>query len=220
MKLFEDSNNEDIRMHLNSIIRVGKVSSINPAKATAKVLFYDERDGDDNILVSYDLQVLQRNAWRDRDYAMPDKGEDVLCLFLPFGLVDGFILGSVYAGRNMPPESTEDKRTVVFDDKTRVSYDRSLHRFDANFSDGTNMSYDGTTHHMNIEIEGTKITANRGFVTIDAPRNVSITAGNAVTVKANKLKVEGSLGASGGASGVISAASIATVQDGIITAIS
>lgn len=204
MKLFEDTDNEDIRNLLNNIIRIGKVSTIDPAKGTARVFFdddgYYDSTGKFKKIVTYELQVLQRNTLRNKDYAMPDVGEDVLCIFLPFGLVKGFILGSVYAGENTPPESTEDKRTVIFDDDTKVSYDRA-------------------THHMSVEIGETKITANRGFITIDAPRNISITAGNVVDVKANKLMVNGDLGASAGASGVISGASIATVKNGIITAI-
>lgn len=201
MRLFGDMDNEEMRMQLNNIIKVGRVHSINPQKATVQVYFYDDDSGDGDSLVSYHLQVVQNNTYKNKDYFMPDKGEDVLCLFLPHGSIDGFVLGSVYAGGNTPPESTEDKRTVVFADDTKVSYDRS-------------------THHLSVEIEETKITANRGRVTIDTPLDVSITAGSDVKVKAYKLMVEGGLGSTLGASGVITAASVATVTNGVVTAIS
>ena len=190
-----NGENEDIKELLNNLIRIGKVSSVDYQRGTARVTFPD-----DDEIVSYDLPVLHRNALKNKDYNMPDIDERVLCLFLPSGVATGFILGSVYTETVLPPESSGKYRTVVFDDGTRVRYDRE-------------------DHHMSIDIGETKITANRGFVTVDAPRNISITAGNDVNVKANKLMVQGAMGASMGASGIISGASVATVQDGIIIAI-
>ena len=56
--------------------KIGEVSSINPARCTARVIFDDE-----NSMVSYDLPIMQRNSFGNCDYQMPDIGEDVLCLF-------------------------------------------------------------------------------------------------------------------------------------------
>lgn len=106
-----------------SLIKIGEVSSIDPAKCTARVVFDDE-DG----LVSYDLPILQRNSLKNHDFAMLDVGEDAIVLFFGEGQEDGVILGSIYAGEVTPPESTENRRTVVFDDDTRVCYDRQEHK--------------------------------------------------------------------------------------------
>ena len=157
MSIFED-NSEALKEMLGNMFRVGVVHSINPVKCTARVTFPD-----DDEIVSHDLQILHRNTYRNKDYNMPDIGEDVLCLFLSSGLAEGFILGSVYAGEITPTENTEDKRTVVFSDGSRFSYDRKTHQFDA-------------------QIEGTTIKANRQDIEVNTPNDVKVTAANTVTI--------------------------------------
>lgn len=161
-------------------IKIGTVSSVNPAKATARVVFPDD-DG----LVSYDLQVMQVNGFRNQDYAMPDVGTDVVCIFLGSGTEEGFIVGAVYTDGNPPPESSMDKRTVVFKDGTRVSYDRA-------------------THTLSAEIEGTKIVADRQNVTITAPSAVTVNcttatvnASASVTIDTPKTDITGVLNVAG-----------------------
>ena len=80
--------------------KIGEVSSIDPSACTARVIFDDE-----GSIVSYDLPVMQRNSFANKDYQMPDVGEDVLCLFRGNGFEDGVIIGSFYAGEVAPPES-------------------------------------------------------------------------------------------------------------------
>lgn len=48
---------QNINEQMGDIIKIGKVSSIDPNTNTARVTFPDRDD-----LVSYDLQVLQRNT--------------------------------------------------------------------------------------------------------------------------------------------------------------
>ena len=143
-----------------SLIKIGEVSSIDPAKCTARVVFDDE-DG----LVSYDLPILQRNSLKNHDFAMLDVGEDAIVLFFGEGQEDGVILGSIYAGEVTPPESTENRRTVVFDDDTRVCYDRHEHK-------------------LTVTIEGTEIVFNR--------QDGSITVPNAVTINCTTATVNAS----------------------------
>ena len=107
---------------LSSLIRIGEVTSIDQASCTARVTF-DDDDG----FTSYDLPVLQPNTLRNRDYRMPDIGEDAVCVFLPAGTSEGFILGSIYAGEVSPPAESGDVRMVEFDDGTVVAYDRAVH---------------------------------------------------------------------------------------------
>ena len=159
MALF-DTDDSQFNEILNRLIKIGEVSSINPAAGTARVVF-----DDDDSVVSYDLPVLQRNTIANRDYAMPDIGEDVLCIFLPTGEEDGFILGSFYADEIDPPESSGDKRTVVFSDDTRISYDRA-------------------THELSITIGGTSIVANGDSITAETPQTINATAGATVNINA------------------------------------
>ena len=121
---------------LPDLIKIGEVSSVDPEKCTARVVFDDE-----DSLVSYDLQILQRNTYENQDYQMVHPGEDVVCLFLGSGQEDGFIIGSLYAGEIKPPEASLDRRTVVFSDDTRVCYDRQEHK-------------------LTVTIEGTEIVFN------------------------------------------------------------
>ena len=145
---------------VQSLIKIGEVSSIDPAKCTARVVFDDE-----DSIVSYDLPVLQRNTIKNHDFAMPDIGEDAIVLFFGEGQEDGVILGSIYAGEVTPPESTENRRTVVFDDDTRVCYDRQEHK-------------------LTVTIEGTEIIFNR--------QDGSITVPNAVTINCTTATVNAS----------------------------
>lgn len=145
---------------VQSLIKIGEVSSIDPAKCTARVVFDDE-----DSIVSYDLPVLQRNTIKNHDFAMPDIGEDAIVLFFGEGQEDGVIIGSIYAGEVTPPESTENRRTVVFDDDTRVCYDRQEHK-------------------LTVTIEGTEIVFNR--------QDGSITVPNAVTINCTTATVNAS----------------------------
>jgi phage baseplate assembly protein gpV len=74
---------------LKRLIRVGNVSSINVSKGAARVAFDDDT-------VSYELPVM-KHAWP------VVIGEQVVCLFLPTGTADGFILGPFYTEDDPPP---------------------------------------------------------------------------------------------------------------------
>lgn len=154
-----DLDTDRLREILNGLIRIGEVSSVDYATGTARVAF-----DDDDSLVSGDLQVLHRNTIANKDFAMPDVGEDVVCLFLASGMEEGFILGSVYAGEILPPETSGNKRTTVFSDGTRISYDRE-------------------TRQLDITIDKTTISANTESVSVSTPVSVNITGGQTVNVK-------------------------------------
>jgi phage baseplate assembly protein V len=113
------------------MLRVGKVSSINPEKCTARVTFED-RSG----VVSRELPILVHGTKRSREYWMPEIDEPVLCAFLPNSYsaflpnsysAQGFILGSFYSSWGAPPASSEKRRTLAFDDGTTLEYDSSTH---------------------------------------------------------------------------------------------
>lgn len=154
MSFFDNDNIKDL---LNLLIRIGEVSDVNPAACTARVVF-----DDDDSVVSKELQILQKNTLSTKDYYMPVVGEDVVCLFLPTGIEEGFILGSVYAGEITPPETDGNKRTVVFADDTKVSYDSK-------------------THQLSITIGETSFTANSSSLVVASPN---------ITFKGN-VKIEG-----------------------------
>lgn len=165
---------------LPDLIKIGEVSSVDPEKCTARVVFDDE-----DSLVSYDLQILQRNTYENQDYQMVHPGEDVVCLFLGPGQEDGFIIGSLYAGEIKPPEASLDRRMVVFSDGTRVCYDRQEHK-------------------LTVTIKGTEIVFNRQDGSITVPNAVTINcttatvnASSSVTLDTPKTDITGVLNVTG-----------------------
>ena len=76
---------------LQNLVRIGKVSSANGENMTARVEFADKQNVDGQSLISGELKVIQTdtNAW------LPHIGQLVVCLYLPKGKSDGFILGTI-----------------------------------------------------------------------------------------------------------------------------
>jgi phage baseplate assembly protein V len=128
---------------LKNLIRIGRISAVNPEKATARVVF--EAQG----VVSYDLPVLQRQTLNNKDYCLPDVGEYVVCIFLPTGNAEGFILGAIYSEENEAPANSSDKRVISFSDGTTIEYDRSTHTLSINTVGPVNIVASG-----NINITG------------------------------------------------------------------
>lgn len=144
---------------LKNIIRVGIVSSINPTKATARVAFEDQ-----SSLVSYELPVLVWGSLKTKDYWMPDPGEQVLCLFLPSGAAQGFILGSFYSEKDKPPVTSKDKRHITFPDGTVIEYDSASHKLLIDAKGPVEVKTSDTAD----------VTANTA--SISAPKGVTISA--------------------------------------------
>lgn len=217
--------NDDTMEFLKSIIRIGEVSSVDAARGTARVVF-DDFDS----IVSYDLQVICRNTFANRDYAMPDIGEDVICIFLPTGTEAGFILGSVYAGEITPPENTINRRCVEFLDGAKFMYDRAAHVFTASIGDtsitvnqdSVDVESKSTIH---AKIGATEATMNATGVDVQAPGSVhakvgatEATVSSAGVAIIGNLTVTGNITATGAASAASVAAAGAVTAGGAVTA--
>lgn len=107
---------------IRHVVRVGTVVSRSPDAGTVRVQLADA-----DRLVSYDLPVLQRQTLKNKDYAIPDVGEQMLCVFLPFGIEQGFVLGAMFSKADATPIADPDKRHVEFEDGTWFQYDRKAH---------------------------------------------------------------------------------------------
>ena len=143
---------------LKNLIRVGIVSSASPEACTARVAF-----GDRSSIVSYDLPVLVRGALQNKDYWLPDPGEQVVCLFLPSGNAQGFILGSLYSAKDAPPVSSRDKRHIKFSDGTTVEYDRGTHTMSIDAKGPINIIATGPVNLTSdgiVEITASGVTVN------------------------------------------------------------
>lgn len=95
-------------INFSKIIRVGEVSSTNPATMTVKVVFPDE----DNS-VSDNLSVINRGSKNNKDYWMPDVGEQVLCVFPPNSRNRGFVLGSFFSSVDVPPTGVAQNKRIL-----------------------------------------------------------------------------------------------------------
>lgn len=78
------------------LVRVGRTSSVQSNKMTARVIFddYDES-------VSDELPIIVHGTLKERDKWLPAENEQVLCLFTSNG--QGFIVGSIYSEVDKPP---------------------------------------------------------------------------------------------------------------------
>lgn len=190
MGLFDHENTGEL---LGSLIKIGEVSSVDAATGTASVVFDDE----DSVVTS-ELQVVHRNTFANRDYAMPDVGEDVLCLFTPEG--DGFILGSFYAGEIAPPESSANRRCVEFLDGAKFTYDRDKHA-------------------LTIVIGDTAITVNQSAVEVESKSTIHAKVGGTeATLSASGVSIKGDLTVTGNITASGSASAATVTASGAMTA--
>ena len=141
-------------MDIKSLVRVGVVSSVNPANGTARVAF----NALDSV-VSYDLPIITRGSKADKDYWIPDIDEQVLCLMQPDyngrGSCVGYIVGTFYSSVDSPAENNADVRAIKFSDGTVIKHDRATGDLDISVSGNININAKG-----NITVNGASINLN------------------------------------------------------------
>ena len=156
----------------------------------------------DNLKSNW-LAVLQRNSQDNKDYWLPDMGEQVEVLLDNNG-EDGVVLGAVYSTVDTAPVASRDKRYVQFSDGAAFEYDRSTHQLTINGGiekivieviNGTCLT------SPNVEIKAQQVTVTSdtvevkaAAVTVDAP--MSTFTGNVTVMK--KLTWLGGMAGSGG----------------------
>ncbi|WP_145561211.1 phage baseplate assembly protein V [Yersinia mollaretii] len=184
----------DVERILSQLVRVGMVTAVDARAVTARVIFDDQDE-----VVSHNLSVVVKNTAPNADYWMPDINEQVLCLFLPVGIEQGWVLGSFYDETTSPPASSGDSRTVRFGDGTTVSYDRKSKRLIVDAAGDVNLTATG-----NVVIKSTQT------ISIDAPDTVitgntlikgKLTFMNGVSGRGgekNTMAITGSLAVTGG----------------------
>lgn len=101
--------------------QVGTVSAVDADKVQARVRLPEC----DNMRTNW-LSVLQRNTQDNKDYWLPDVGEQVEVLLDANG-EDGVILGAVYSDVDTPPFSDKDVRGTKYADDAEFSYNRATH---------------------------------------------------------------------------------------------
>lgn len=182
-------------MEETKIARIGKVSSTDLENARVKVVFSDI----DNM-VTTDLPVLFPQGLKNKFYAMPDIGENVLCIFIEQGIGDGFCLGAFYTDSVAPPIADQDKVHYAFEDGTYIEYDRKEHRLKADIKGDADIK----VKNVKVEAENVNTKCNTliarskeasitaidvtlacSALTVNATGNISL-KGNKVTLQGNK----------------------------------
>ena len=109
-------------MDIRDIFRVGRVSSVDGTKCTAKVTFPDKDD-----MVSDDLPIVLIGSHATKQYWLPEVDTQVLCCFLPnpsgHGMNQGFVLGGFYSTADPPEESDPKVRCIKVPDGSYIRFD-------------------------------------------------------------------------------------------------
>jgi len=103
------------------LVRVGVVTQVYPEKGSVRVLLPDADEE-----VSYELPVLVRKTLKDKDYWLPDVGEHVVCVFLPTGQEQGFVVGAFYSEVDKVPVKDKDIKRIEFENGAFIEWNRKL----------------------------------------------------------------------------------------------
>ena len=102
------------------------------------------------------------------------------------------IIGSFYAGDVEPPETTADRRTVVFKDGTRICYDRAAHTLTVTIA-GTVIVFDQQTGSITVP-ESASVFCKKALV----QASESVTIDSPDTLFTGNIKVQGLITGQGG----------------------
>ncbi|HBV6392391.1 TPA: phage baseplate assembly protein V [Klebsiella aerogenes] len=189
----------NVEKALSQLVRVGLVSSLDEKAVTARVTFDDQDD-----LTSYELSVMVKNTDQNADYWMPDIGEQVVCLFLPLGAQQGWILGSFYDETHTPPSNTVNKRVVRFKNGTSITNDRESNLFTLDANGDVVVTATGTVtikaQKVIVDAPETEITGDaliKGKLTYKGGMSGSGGEGAAAKIQGNVKVSEGELDVDG-----------------------
>ncbi len=142
-----------LEARVDQMIRTGTVVSVDMTAGTVRVQCQDA-DG----LSTFHLPVLFRKTLADKEYVMPDVGEHVLCVFLPFGLSQGFVVGAFYSSVDAVPVVSMDKWHIRFKNGATLEHDRNSGRFSMDL-----------TGDLDIHCAGEMLLWSEGTMYLDAP---------------------------------------------------
>lgn len=115
-------------------IRLGKVSSLDPAAGTVRVT-YPEKDHEVTRMIPILSPIFSGL------YSLPEVGDQVLVLHLSNGSEAGVVLGRPWSGKFTPPEGAEGLFRLDMDRKPGAA----MLRYDAKARELT-LHCDGTLH--------------------------------------------------------------------------
>lgn len=170
---------------LSDILRIGKVASIDEVKCTARVTFEDRQD-----TISNDLSIIVPFTLKDNFYYMPAIGERVLCVFEPNAIINGYILGSFYAEKRLPPQGKKEKTYVQFEDKTLIEYDKKEHKLSIDIPTSSNISIDiFAKSDISINCDANISVNAKGDTSLKTGGTMLIESGGIMTIKGEIVEI-------------------------------
>ena len=138
------------------MFRVGIVQTQDIPNCRVRVTFAER-----NQMVSWWLPILRWGSQNDKDFWIPDIGEQVVCLMDEHD-EDGAVLGTIFSQVDQPPSSmTVDKRHLTAKDGSTFEYDRNSHTLAINVSPNSST--------LNVTINGpANITAQAQSINLSA----------------------------------------------------
>lgn len=85
---------------MNDVIRIGRISSVNPTSGMARV-YYPDRDSTTSELSLFGFH---------REFKLPKVNDQVVVLHLPNDTSSGIILGNFWNEADSPPEQVQYKK--------------------------------------------------------------------------------------------------------------
>jgi len=171
-------------------LRIGKISSINYEKGTARVL-YPDRDN----AVTAELPYLT-------DYRSPEIDELVLVCHMPNDPAAGVILGPFWNDNRRPPEGAEGLHREDFDNIPDISFLRYDAKTGTLKIKAPNIEFEGSDGTLNITAPRVNLAGSGGSLNITAP-NVKVEGSGGVSISAPNIALDGAVsgGEGGGESG-------------------
>ncbi|MGH7118169.1 MAG: phage baseplate assembly protein V, partial [Acetobacteraceae bacterium] len=182
--------------------RVGIVTAQQVSPFPAVRVRFPERDN----IVSYWLPLSVRCSQDDKDFWMPDIGEQVLCLMDEHD-ENGAVLGAIYSNADAPESwAAAGVRGFQASDGAIVTYDRNSHTLTAQLPSGATVTV--TTGQVSKVVLGSDCTA---LMQDAAGAYVKATNDGNVRVNGNLL-VAGTIGTTSGTWGNGSATVTGTIK--------
>lgn len=141
--------------------RTGLVVAVDEQRVRVRVQVPDL----DNLETGW-LMVLAGKAQDDKDYWLPDEGEQVAVLLDVRG-EDGLVLGAVYSEVDAPPVVSRDKWHRRFKDGSSFEYDRATHTYAATVGDS---SLTMNREQLRLQSNGSELVMDAAGVRINGQR--------------------------------------------------
>ncbi|MCP3923327.1 MAG: phage baseplate assembly protein V [Desulfobacterales bacterium] len=159
---------EELETKLDKLIRVGIISEVKGGNVRVMI----------NDVSTHELPVLFPKTQDDKFQFMPDIGEQVLCVFLPFDVTQGFVIGSMFSGVDSAPVEGSSKAHIKFKDNAILEYDRDSHK----------LTIDILSAAGDIEVKCKNLNAVVAENTVITTKNSNINVSETAEIIAKNLK--------------------------------